>query len=210
MSVYSCKRRWYMQRYCTGIYIYLVWRTVYMLSVHQALQWMLKDQYADRLRSTFYIPLDTKQGHFGDVTNTRLTDCSSNHVLVDFIPCGNHFVLEADSHLWRSISTLLIKVKDYGFSKNYEIKCTTQWYSLFDFTLNFLLFVSEYLILFLRTCSLDVHHFWYWIAYNVLMCHQETAHSLTHVWEIQWTLCENRRTPPTRSLMSTLQSKMYA
>jgi len=35
---------------------------------------------------------------------------------------------------------------------------------------NFLLFVSEYLILFLRTCSLAIHQLWHWIAYDVLMC----------------------------------------
>ena len=31
-------------------------------------------------------------------------------------------------------------------------------------------FVSDYLILFLPTYSLAIHHLWHWMAYNVLMC----------------------------------------
>jgi len=41
--------------------------------------------------------------------------------------------------------------------------------SMFFYTL-FLSFVSDYLILFLRTHSLSIHHLWHWMAYNVLMC----------------------------------------
>ena len=37
-------------------------------------------------------------------------------------------------------------------------------------TLKFLSFVSDYLILFLRTHYLTIHHLWHWMAYNVLMC----------------------------------------
>jgi len=37
-------------------------------------------------------------------------------------------------------------------------------------TLNFLSFVSDYLILFFSTCSLTIYHLWHWITYNVLMC----------------------------------------
>jgi len=29
---------------------------------------------------------------------------------------------------------------------------------------------SDYLILFLRTHSVVIHHLWHWMAYNVLMC----------------------------------------
>jgi len=63
-------------------------------------------------------------------------------------------------------------------SRRHKLESTTvmfvtlilyQLYSL-DFTLHFLLFVSEYLILFLRTCSLATYHLWHWIAYNMLMC----------------------------------------
>ena len=41
---------------------------------------------------------------------------------------------------------------------------------------SFLSFVSDYLILFLPTYSLAIHHLWHWMAYNVLMCHLETTH----------------------------------
>jgi len=32
------------------------------------------------------------------------------------------------------------------------------------------IFISDYLILFLPTYSLAIHHLWRWMAYNVLMC----------------------------------------
>jgi len=45
-----------------------------------------------------------------------------------------------------------------------------------------------------------IHHLWHWMAYNVLMCRQETTHSRWH-WNVHWRLPSSERLV-NRSLIS--------